>query len=75
MATNRLLGLLGSERACARGHGQMEQQPGVWALHQVNVLRDDKGGVSGVTDTGGRYAATLFRCPVCKMLELVDEGW
>lgn len=76
MATNALADLLtAGTRQCPRGHGAMNKEPGAWAIHQVTVARDAKGIPAGVADTGVRFAATLFRCPLCKMLELVDEGW
>lgn len=62
-----LRGLLSEPRKCQRGHAVLERQPGTWAIQQVNVIP------AGVVLTETFFAASLYRCPVCGTLELVDE--
>ena len=52
---------------CPNDHGNMDAQPGLWALYQV--MRDQ----GGCHQTGQLYSASLYRCAACGLLQLYDR--
>jgi hypothetical protein len=68
MATNMLAGLLAGSRLCYRDKETMERIHGDWAVPQVLRNRD-----GSFTSLGPVFVASLFRCPKCGAVEIVDE--
>jgi hypothetical protein len=62
------MGLLDEPRECYRGHGSMEKIVGDWAMPQV--LRDSNGNWFYA---GPLFLVSLYRCPKCGAVEMVDE--
>ena len=69
MAINKLTEMLGPPaRECYRGHGEMERIFGEWGVPQVQRNND-----GSFTILGPMFVASLFRCPTCGAVEIVDE--
>lgn len=65
-------------RECTRGHGVMTPESGVWGLMGFTSLGTVKRSGSEKTrpalvENGMTFAVTVFRCPVCGLIELVDS--
>lgn len=61
-------------RPCPHGHGPLLRQEGHWALPQVALA--PSGGLllkGELRHTGILFTVGLYVCPVCKLVELVDE--
>lgn len=75
-------GLLSTPRPCLRGHGNMQEQPGMFALVGVNpramnplAAAATHGTAQMTYDRSGQvYALRLWKCAVCNAVELVDEA-
>jgi hypothetical protein len=65
-----LKGLLAQQPQCPSGHGAMEEQPGVWAVDQVNYNPAGQGW----DRTGTFYACKLYRCNTCGLIQLYDHS-
>lgn len=66
------------ERNCTRGHGPMTHENGVWGLMGFTSLgkikkSGDEKTRPALVENGMTFAVSVFRCPVCGMIELVDS--
>lgn len=64
------------ERTCRYSHGPLQQIEGTWSLPGIEWrphMRRDKTTGHRPTDNGTTFTVTLWRCPVCRYVEMSDE--
>lgn len=71
-------GLLSPERTCRYDGAPLKAISGEWSLEQVHRTRMVIDGSEAeeklvALPAGSRFLVTLYRCPKCGYLEMIDE--